>query len=202
MIRVLIFLLMLPAAAWAQDWPSLHNVKGVSTNDTLNVRAAPTTSSDIVGQLASTQTNVEVVTKSPDGNWGQINVNELSGWVSMRFLSDPEPRGANHYPLACFGTEPFWSLEIGSNGTVIYESLDGETIRMKELEITPSANNTARLGVTAKDTRTKTSLFGFYKAQLCSDGMSDRTFGISVDFVVSPPTDIAKAFSGCCILSP
>ena len=80
MIRTFLILLLLATTATAQDLPALFNVTGVSANDSLNVRANPTTNAPVIGKLTHSAQNIEVVQTSQDGKWAQINV-ELPGLI-------------------------------------------------------------------------------------------------------------------------
>lgn len=184
----------------AQEYPGLHNVAGVASNDVLNIRQAPNASSPIVGSLGPYQTGIEVITGEPSGKWGLVNMNETSGWVSLRFMARA-PQGYwldLEQNLSCSGTEPFWSLSQGGNHVIF--DLNGQETAYSLLALGRSANNIGRAGFTAMTSAANpSSISGFIAAQSCSDGMSDRQYGISIDLMLQKNADL-KMLSGCCSL--
>ncbi len=109
MIRAALVLALLSGSAAAQEMPSLHDVTGVAADDVLNVRSGPDAGSARIGALAPGATGVEVIELSGTG-WGRVNVDEGSGWVSLRYLARQPDQPPVPDRLTCFGTEPFWSL--------------------------------------------------------------------------------------------
>jgi len=100
--------------AAAQTLPERFMVTDVASDDTLNIRAEPDATSDIIGEFGPNTLNVEIL-RVQEG-WGQVPTAEGLGWVSMRFLAEnPWPEGEVPRPLACSGTEPFWSLTLHAN---------------------------------------------------------------------------------------
>ena len=129
MIRPLAVLVLAAGAAGAQEGlPALHSVTGVAAGDVLNVRDAPRASAGRVGALAPGAAGVEV-TAIREG-WGRVNVGERSGWASLAFL-EAEPGGSlpEIGAFSCFGTEPFWSLDVVADGAFISK---GAKVRVLE----------------------------------------------------------------------
>jgi N-acetylmuramoyl-L-alanine amidase len=60
-------------------------VRGVASNDVLNIRQKPTASSAIVGYIPPNGCGVEVRNRS--GNWYRIVYGGSSGWVNGRYLT-------------------------------------------------------------------------------------------------------------------
>ena len=60
-------------------------VRGVASNDVLNIRQRPSASSAIVGYIPPNACGVEVRNRS--GNWYRIVFGGSSGWVNGRYLS-------------------------------------------------------------------------------------------------------------------
>lgn len=192
--KYLVFVLALLACpATAEGLPSLHEVTNVSANDTLNIRAEPTTASRVVGALAANATGIEVVDRSEDGLWGQINHGESTGWVSLRYLSKADTATWPPQSLTCFGTEPFWTLEIGGQ-TATFDRPGGSTQSHQISGFTASGNRVDRFGFAGP------TLSATVAAQSCSDGMSDRNFGLSIE--VLQTTGQPMQYSGCCTLAP
>lgn len=182
--------LALPAAA--QTLPALYDVAGVAANDRLNIRAAPSANAAILGGLAPDATGIEVVALTGTG-WAQVNLAEGTGFVALRFLR-PEggpPWTALQSRLTCLGTEPFWALTYGPGpGTVHIETPErSQTVTVQQTwpgsDLAPAALATDRGFVTLE-------------GRICSDGMSDRVYGIAA--WVFPKA--GPALGGCCTLAP
>ena len=198
MIRTFLILLLLATTATAQDLPALFNVTGVSANDSLNVRANPTTNAPVIGKLTHSAQNIEVVQTSQDGKWAQINIGETAGWTSMRYLTAQKTAFLPGQPLTCFGTEPFWSLKHHLNQTqsLTLKTPNG-TRTFEWLSSLRSVNNTGHFAITASDNTS--TLVSTLSRTLCNDGMSDRQYGIQINLIL-PQNE--QHLSGCCTLTP
>lgn len=188
-------------SAWAQALPAFYDVTNVANDDVLNIRQAPSVSASIVGKLNYDDTSIEVVAFDEDNEWGQVNIGETAGWVSLRFLSrqpgqieDELPR-----PLLCSGTEPFWSLEI-TNSDTAQLSRPGETpVDVQMLDPVTASNRTDRYAIFGQGGE-RVYTFIFHRDS-CSDGMSDRSYGISVDLFLTEEKGVSYV-TGCCNLQP
>jgi uncharacterized membrane protein len=197
MLRVLVLIMAMTApGAVAQTLvPQLHDVTGVRADDVLNIRAEPNARAPILGSLAPDARGIEVVALNDAGTWGLINHGESTGWVSLRYMA---PRGVHidHYNLPvgmrCFGTEPFWSLDH-DRGTLRYEAM-GEAALLYDVEISQDT------GIAEDFTRMirASGLIAFVYPAACSDGMSDRAYGLSVGIMTGPATAL---LTGCCTLA-
>lgn len=197
--RVALLLLALPGAALGQGLPSRFDVSGVSAGDGLNVRAAPTTAAPVIGTLAADARGVEVVAKDPTGAWGAVNAGEGAGWVALRFLAEESGvwvPGGLPAGLRCLGTEPFWSLVP-----------EGASARLETPEATTTFAVTALdLGVPGDPRRALllsgegASATATITPQACSDGMSDRRFGLETLVVLTEAGSASRLLSGCCTL--
>lgn len=189
---VLLLLAAGPAAA-TQEYllPTLFDVQGVAGNDVLNIRQEPSPSSPILGSFAPDATQIEVVDERQ--GWGRINHGEGSGWVAMRYLS-PQPKTwtAGELPpgFACFGTEPFWSVRQGEGGLLL-EGPDLKTPPQPVRSVLDSGifRDPMRAVVAGNMTVVATP-------QLCSDGMSDRLFGLRASVILQG--DSPRLLTGCC----
>jgi uncharacterized membrane protein len=189
----LLFCLLLPGLASAQSWPALHDVTGVAAGDVLNIRAEPRAAAERVGALAHDARAVEVV--QVRGGWGLVNSGEGAGWVSMRYLA---PRVSGDHALTrhitCFGTEPFWSLDITQGQTLRLSSPgDGDRTFPAGL-LQPSANRSDRFVLRGGQ------LTAVIAHGACTDGMSDRQFGLTIDMLPDDGDD-TRLLSGCCSLT-
>lgn len=193
---ILCALLVLPGLAQAgPDYPMLHDVTGVAGDDALNVRAAPTPQAPIVGTLAHDQTAIEVLAVDASGKWGRVNVAETSGWASMRYLA-PRPNPGDYalaQVLQCFGTEPFWTLDLVQGRMAALTGPHQNSERLPAGLLSTSENRTDHF-VTGlgKDA------FLVVSVEICSDGMSDRQFGLAANLVTFDPG--LRLRSGCCRL--
>ena len=188
-----------PAAAAVDAWPAVHDVSGVAADDVLNIRAEPTASAPIVGTFAPDATGIEVVRTTEDGRWGLVNIGEGTGWVSMAFLArGPGQYDGASYPItSCFGTEPFWTLAIGSDW--VMTTPEGVTFRSPAAPLTGSIFRRARHGALSmtSDGRPVALLT---TAERCTDGMSDREFGLSASLMIGTGDEM-QFHAGCCTLA-
>ncbi|MCV6587134.1 MAG: SH3 domain-containing protein [Marinibacterium sp.] len=195
-IRLLLVFVLLPLTAWAQDLPALHDVTGVASDDRLNVRATPAASGARIGDLPPDAAGVEVTART--GGWGRINLGETAGWVSMRYLAPQTPQDDTALPthLSCFGTEPFWSLDLSEGNTVLFQTPDGADDPVRSASVQRDA---ARAGHLILGFGPSTAIIQPDPA--CSDGMSDRLFGLAVDLIKRDPATSAH-YVGCCSIAP
>ena len=187
-------LLATPLAA--DPLPQLHDVTGVAFDDVLNVRTEPTASAPAIGGLAPDARGVEVTALDARGTWGRINWAEGTGWVFMRYMAARGVHIDNYnlpVGLRCFGTEPFWSLRH-EDGLMVSESM-GEDPERFTLEIAQDAmgrNDLRRM------IRAEGGAAAYVYQQECSDGMSDRLYGLAVGWMPGPE---APLMTGCCALA-
>lgn len=197
--RVLIacLLIWLAPAARADSpdpaFPALYAVTGVAADDRLNIRAAPDGAADIIGTLAPTAKDIEVITLSREGRWALLNSGESSGWVAVRFLLRQE-QARTITGLRCFGTEPFWDIRFDSENQLTLTTPDtNSTHAITALSPDPAFINLGQYGLRLawlwEEMVTAHILPG-----RCSDGMSDRTYGLHYIDNIGPRV-------GCCSLN-
>ena len=177
------------------DLPSLFSVSGVASDDTLNIRSEPNASAAIIGELAHDETRVEVVARSSNGRWGLVNTDEQSGWASLRFLEEQPFQQFPPSAFSCFGTEPFWYSD--TIGSMTEWSAIGEDPVTIPTGWVGGSMMQDRFGLRALGP--STALTMVVRKSLCSDGMSDRLYGLEVDLVVDGFD--TQFYSGCCSLS-
>lgn len=191
-----------PAAATPEYLlPTLFDVTGVAADDVLNVRAAPDAGAEVVGALAPDATRVEVVAEDPTGAWGRVNVGEGSGWVAMRFLAyrtDVWEAGRLPEGLQCFGTEPFWSMRPEFSRLVVATPDSEVALEMRAVLGTGVFRDPTR-ALTAEGAGRRVTLTATPAA--CSDGMSDRAFGLRATAVVEGGGE-PGLLAGCCSIAP
>ena len=196
MIRLLVLLLWLSAGALrAEVYPALHSVDGVAADDVLNIRAAPDAGADILATLAPDAAGIEVISVS-DG-WALVNAGEGSGYAALQFLA--REAGPDWYtlerPMACFGTEPFWSLTLDPGaGVATYAT--PEAVEGSPKPIGQTWPGTLWAPTAALELEGGLAVL---RPADCTDGMSDRRFGIAID--VFQQQGKGQRLSGCCALA-
>lgn len=199
-VQLAVVVLSVAQPALAQDYPQLYSVTGVADGDVLNIREAASGTATIIGDLPNDATGVEVLMRNATRRWGKINLDEGTGWVAMRFL-EPQGRPIDHFNLPvglrCFGTEPFWSI-TQSDGALQVTPMDGTptTLTVELAQDTGIPNDLRRL---LNLSSPEGPASGFIYPATCSDGMSDRVYGLSISLNTGPGTPM---LSGCCTLAP
>lgn len=192
-LALLAALLVASPAAATQEYilPTLFDVTGVAPDDVLNLRAEPNAGSQILGTLAPDATGVEVVEERR--GWARVNLREASGWVSMRYLAyrvDVWEDGRLPAAFSCYGTEPFWSVTARDGALALSTPETPETL----LPVTAILGT----GVFRDPTRVVLGEGAVLTAvpQQCSDGMSDRRFGLAALLTLTQGEP--RLMSGCC----
>jgi len=191
-------LCLMPLAGAAQVYPALHSVTGVAGDDVLNIRPTPGTSGAPIGALAPHAVGVEVIRVSADGRWGLVNSGESSGWVAMRFLARDVIHDDFPLPTHCYGTEPFWALDLDASGTVSVTSMNGAPMLMATQTRMRARGRTDRYSILAGSS--EATLHAIIARSSCNDGMSDREFGLTLDVLINGPGGL-EHWAGCCSLA-
>lgn len=198
MLRASLVVLMLAGPAHAtQEYilPTLFDVTGVSYGDTLNIRERPDAKSPIIGKLARDATRIEVVEER--NGWARVNTGEGSGWSSMRYLSyriDVWADGALPAAYQCFGTEPFWGLRHEAGQMVLSGPDMADTPHAVQSVLGTGVFRDPMRAVLAE------GMTLIATPQLCSDGMSDRLFGLRASVVLHGAAP--RLLDGCCSIQP
>ena len=189
-------LVLITAQAEAEGFTGSFYVRDVAGDDTLNIRSAPSADADIVGEYGPYTLNIEVLRTSPDGKWGLVGVGEGNGWAAMRYLARSDHQDPNAFPrpISCFGTEPFWSLNVTVRGDEYQEM--GDVRRDLEMIQERTAENGALAVFQEGPTLNRTLIV---KRGYCGDGMSDREFGWQATLFNDAP-DGSSVATGCCTL--
>jgi uncharacterized membrane protein len=192
-----------PASATPEyTLPTLFSVTGVAVDDVLNIRAAPSSSAPIIGELSPRARNIEVVGYDASGQWARVNTGETSGWAALRFLAyqtDVWKPGALPPTLHCLGTEPFWSLgRVG--GAVMFATPDqpDTEIRIDQVLTTGRYGDPRR---TVVGQGVGQELTAVMVPMECSDGMSDRAYGLDVTLILQGG-GAPRMLTGCCSIAP
>jgi uncharacterized membrane protein len=200
LIACLAILLATPAFATQELTPEpamAYRVVGVAAGDVLNVRRDADAAAEKVGNLPADADDVVATGSRVEWNgsvwWGVLLDDGTRGWVNARFLmpvsADPDPET---FPLACFGTEPFWSLKIVGTRAVFSAPDSEETFVAGETAV--AIAHRGRLAVPLSAGGGHGALAAFRTYDFCSDGMSDTSY--PYEAVLMTPG--GAVYSGCC----
>lgn len=197
--QVLLLVLSMAAPVAAQDLPALYRVTGVAADDVLNVRAEPSAQAAILSGFAPSAGGIEVVALAEGGRWGQVNLGESTGWVSMRFLAREGDAGwrSGTVPMQCFGTEPFWSVRFFLPGhrAEFHTPGNGGVEWVTDAGALPTTVLPPTLAIPFSGSHEGMAVI---RPANCSDGMSDGQWGLEAQVYVRGQTD---GLSGCCSLA-
>lgn len=197
MIRAALVLVLMAGPLAAQDLPALFSVTDVAADDVLNIRSEPTAQAEILGEFAPGTTGVEVIKRSENGRWGLVNIDGQTGWSSLRFLTPEPDQSFPPVTYRCFGTEPFWSLDV-FEATATWS--DFESDADLTVDWSGPAVHPERFGLRAFGP--ELLLSATMRREICSDGMSDMTYGFSIDAITDRTGGVEPLMvSGCCTLS-
>ena len=189
---------MSAAPADAQDAPPLYRVVNVDAHDTLNIRATPSPTAAILGDLPPDTRSVEVL--ETRHGWGRILSGEGSGWISLAYLDVMDRPSVAGFDapagLHCAGTEPFWGVAINPDGSAVYHDMMtlGED---RTMAITDARTARGRFAPFIYHVDGELTGMALIRPAQCSDGMSDRTYGWEA--VVDMRDEAgARLMEGCC----
>lgn len=178
------------------DLPALFTVSNLQTDDILNIRAKPSPKAKDLGDLNPSDI-VEVVRLGVDGKWARIIWGEREAWVHRNYLTpvamDRLPNSGLPANMSCSGTEPFWGVTI-KDGMLTYSDPDRTLTSEPVLWEGTSANNVFRHAVASASWR------ALVQKKICTDGMSDIAYGLSVDLLSVDPAQ-QTVLSGCCSIA-
>lgn len=200
-----------PAPASAAGSVTFFRVQGVAADDALNIRSRPDSSSPSLGTIPAGARAVEGIgapSVAGAARWQRVRHGGAVGWVNARFLSPDEgaeptaPPGeaspaslARLASLICVGTEPFWAIRFGADGSARYEAMGEAPLssRVAQLRTTPSG---APESFDLLDARQRIYLrAAMRETGGCSDGMSDLRYPYQFTGAGTP-----GELSGCCRL--
>jgi len=199
-----VFLVAAWPAAATQEYtlPTLFDVTGVEADDVLNIREGPSATAAIIGELSPDARDIEVVGYDESGRWARVNTGEQGGWAALRYLAyqvDVWPPGALPPSLHCFGTEPFWSFRPMGNRIAYATPEAPDTAMWIESVLETGRFRDPRRSVSAAgDTARLTAVM---VPMACSDGMSDRAYGLDVT-VILEGAEGPQMLTGCCSIAP
>lgn len=184
------------AFAGADDFPARFDVIGPAAD----IRAAPQAAAPVLGQRGGDDRGVQVITASEDGAWAQIAYGDGAGWVPMDRLARQNAPSDQSLPLRCYGVEPFWGLHLPAPFFAEFERPEHPEIPFQvtgtDDQLGPGGRT--RLWTFMGDTASASLLM---RHEACTDGMSDRPFGLSAAFTLIENTGAVHLRLGCCSLT-
>jgi len=176
-----------------------YQVSDLTDDDYLNVRAAPDSGAEDIGDISEGSQPWEVLETDSTGKWGKIVWHEGNGWIALDYMQ-PVAVDTVHdsfvpVGLICTATDPHWILELESAKTVRL-STDHSSTELAIADVTVAAGkvkNSAALSAfsPALDTR------AVVRKDQCE--ISDRSshYGWSADLLILTSNQL---LSGCCFL--
>lgn len=191
-------LIMLAGAASADPLPALFDVTGLNPGQTLEVTRYPGGEGDVLGQLPAGAKAVEVVWITESGGDALVNLGEVSGYVRLGALTEQAGPAWDSLaaPLRCAGTEPFWRLEFDPDRQAL--SLSTPETEATVLDLRQSWHVAQGPAVGLRAEGGALSGLAVVRGAICSDGMSDRAYGLGVELFLSD----GAAYAGCCSIAP
>ncbi len=194
------------SAAFATEEPTpeplqTYRVIDVPEGDTLNIRAQPDASSQIIGTLRPDADDVIVAGTRMElagSVWWQIVSDDGLGWVNARYLAPDETPSSDDamFPLRCAGTEPFWTLSIGGEQAVFETPVENDPTWTAG-PMTRAVGLVGRYAVRLESEDGIGQVAAWRNHRYCTDGMSDIGFPYEA-MVIAPDGTV---FGGCCLRS-
>lgn len=176
--------------------PAIFSVSNVAAHDSLNIRNAPQASGQVVAQaqngIALTVLGMATTT------WAKVQLGDVVGFAHTDYLT----RGGGTTNMfgfqlgtQCIGTEPFWHMTF-------------DTDNMVRMTMMGEAAQAASLGSTTYSATPTGYPYNFDAApyvgqvnmEICSDGMSDTSYPMSINFTAPNSSGAPVVLNGCCQL--
>jgi uncharacterized membrane protein len=167
------------------------SVYGVGDNDTLRMRAGPSASTPETGSIPPNGDGIEAGDPTDNLNWLSVTYKGKTGFVNTSFLAYGAQATRDRLPvrLQCFGTEPFWSIDVG-----YHRALANLVFSESKAELSLADPETSRGFVSPWLLRGEGAAdFLLIDAKKCSDGMSDTDYSYSLSAEVG-----GVLLKGCC----
>ena len=180
--------------AWAKY--EQMEVVNVSVGDRLNMREGPNVSYPITSSLPYDAKNIRVLRWAEEYTgsslWVKIKWHGQRGWVNSRYLKAYKKTNTQQKIFNCFGTEPFWDINIYTNKVKV-NTLNGIKFTAPLLFHGRVMNSPAGTTMTNASIGNKSVVVMTEKKQ-CDDGMSDNIYPYQALVLINGD----KAYSGCC----
>lgn len=193
----LIVLSVLTTSASAATPFKLYQVNLTNPKDTLNLRAKPNTTADIILKIPNKTSILVTGVEKQVGNtlWAQVHWYNFNSWVNKKYLKPSTalnnlksvvPKSLPTFK--CVGTEPFWNFNI-KRGVIQGEDFSVGT--KYNTSITKSNISTTKNIYLIQSPKLNLLL---QKTNTCSDGMSDKVYKYHVDVLLPNKNYL----TGCC----
>lgn len=171
-------------------------VADVAAGDMLNLRAAPDARAGQTGALAPDATGIAVTAMATDTvDWVKVEAANdpggQSGWAHARYLAYDVDGRRIPVRLRCFGTEPFWSVELGygrADANLAYAD-EKRTLALGAPVPARARPNLWLVPGTGADA----TFFALIEKRTCSDGMSDSVYSYAAALRIG-----GALLDGCC----
>jgi len=182
------------SAVLAENTSAFYDIANVSAHDTLSLRTQAGGRSQLIATIPSNARFLNTTGKAEKrgkSTWVEIKYRQHTGWVNKHYLTPST--NEQFTPLACLGTEPFWSLDVESKKIIVRDIDENETTYALS-NVSISNNHTNRWMLQGTTQGTNKLAITLWKTNSCSDGMSDRSY--EYEIIYNTPTE--GVFSGCC----
>ncbi len=199
MIKKLAVLFCLSFPAYADTFPALYNVVEVAADDTLNIRAKPSSKGQVIGVLEHDAAYVQIEALDASGRWAQVSAGEAGmGWVFARYLQAvPGATFPEWSYLQCSGSEAAWSLRYAKDDGVIYRAgYEGPGRHLASGPIATASENTRATAIMASDGSLHVS--ALIETEQCWSTMIETFTGIEATVFVTG--EYQQMMHGCCSL--
>jgi len=195
------------AVSSAEGSLGFFRVQDVAGDDVLNIRSNPDSSSLLLGTIPAGARHVEGIGAprvAGAARWQRVRHGGTIGWVNARFLSADAagpiaPGGATPARFAllasliCFGTEPFWAIRFGADGSARYEAMGESPLGASVAQLRTNPTGDPESFDLLDADRSMYLRAAMRKTGRCSDGMSDLLHPYEFAGVGTP-----GSLNGCC----
>jgi uncharacterized membrane protein len=190
-------LALAPAALAGKPPPATIPSYVAAPAEGLTVRAAP--GGAPIGDLAAGAQPIEISGLDETGEWGRIIYGEGDGWIELARAAPVDPPVLTIAPiragLVCAGNEPFWSLRFADEKANFVEP--GVEPVSFELSRPATAAGAAGWPLSVTLVGGEASGVALLRPLACSDGMSDRSYPWTLDFLTQRE-GAPLLLTGCC----
>jgi len=176
-----------------------YQVSDLNDDDYLNVRAAPNSGAEDIGDISEGSQPWEVLEVDSTGKWGKIVWHEGNGWVALDYMNPVEVETVHDsfvpVGLTCTSSDPHWLLELESTKTVRL-STDHSSTELAIADIKVAAGKSKESAVLSAFTTALDTKAVVRKAH-CEISKRNSHYGWSADLLILTSDQL---LSGCCFL--
>jgi len=176
-----------------------YQVADLTDDDYLNVRAAPNSNAEDIGDISEGSQPWEVLEIDSTGKWGKIVWHEGNGWIALDYLQPVVVNTVNDsfvpVGLICTSPDPHWILELETSKTIRL-STDHSSTELPITDITEAAGKVKDSAVLSAYTPALDTRAVVRKAH-CEISKRSSHYGWSADLLILTSNQL---LSGCCFL--